>query len=84
METVSATDLARRTRAILDRVVTSGETVEIERNNVVVARLVPPEASMTAAQALTGLARMLTPEQGANWLRDSREEFGESVRDPWA
>jgi antitoxin (DNA-binding transcriptional repressor) of toxin-antitoxin stability system len=80
---VSACDLARKTRAILDRVVGGGETVTIERNNVTVARLVPAEPSMTAVQALADLTRMLTPEQGADWRRDSRAAFGEDIRDPW-
>jgi len=83
MSTISATDLARKTRTILDRVVGGGESVAIERNTVTVARLVPAEPSMTAAQALADLTMMLTPEQGADWLRDSRAAFGEDVRDPW-
>jgi antitoxin (DNA-binding transcriptional repressor) of toxin-antitoxin stability system len=84
METVSATDLARKTSAILDRVVSRGETVAIERNNVTVAQLAPPAATMTAAQALEGLVRMLTPQQGADWLKDSRDGFSDDIRDPWA
>ena len=84
METISATDLARKTRSILDRVVTSGGSVSIERNNVTVAQLVPPPATMTAAQALEGLTMMLTPKQGADWLKDSRDGFGEDINDPRA
>ena len=33
MQTISATELARNTREILDRVATQGETVAIERNH---------------------------------------------------
>ena len=84
MQIISATDLARNTRKILDDVVSRGETVAIERNHVTVARLLPPETTMTAAQALAGLRRMLAPGQGAAWLKESREEFGQSVNDPWA
>jgi len=82
--TVSATELARNTRKILDEVATRGESVEIERNNVTVARIVPSIPTMTAAQALEGLRPMLTPDQARAWLEDSRGGFDETVRDPWA
>ena len=84
MQIISATDLARNTRKILDDVASRGETVEIERNHVTVARLVPPEPVMTAAQALSGLRPILTPGQAAAWLKESREGFDHRVDDPWA
>jgi antitoxin (DNA-binding transcriptional repressor) of toxin-antitoxin stability system len=88
MRTISATDLARNTREILDQVVSRGETVTIERNRTVIAQIVPPERTMTAAQALAGLGLpMLTPKQAAAWLtdsKDSKDDFDETVRDPWA
>jgi antitoxin (DNA-binding transcriptional repressor) of toxin-antitoxin stability system len=84
MQTISATELARHTREILDRVANKGETVTIERNRTTIATLVPPERTMTAAQALAGLRTMLTPEQAAAWLKDSRGHFDQAVRDPWA
>ncbi|SAK89105.1 Phd_YefM [Caballeronia catudaia] len=84
MQTITATDLARQTRQILDAVARNGETVIIERNNLPVARLVPPEPVMTAAQALAGLPAVLTPQQAQAWLEESRVDFDEGVRDPWA
>lgn len=84
MQIISATDLARNTRKILDDVVSRGETVEIARNQVTVARLVPPETTMTAAQALNGMRRVLTPSQADAWLQESRDDFNHSVTDPWA
>lgn len=84
MPTITATDLARRTRQILDTVVSRGETVAVERNNVLIARIVPSEITMTASQALAGLLPTLTPRQGAAWLSESRAAFDETVRDPWA
>jgi antitoxin (DNA-binding transcriptional repressor) of toxin-antitoxin stability system len=83
MQTISATDLARNTREILDGVASRGETVAVERNRVTIARIVPPERTMTAAQALAGLQPMLTPNQADAWLKDSRQNFDETVRDPW-
>lgn len=84
MPIINATDLARRTREILDTVASSGESVTIERNHVVIAHLVPPELTMTAAQALAGFKPMLTPTQATAWLHDSRADFAQGLRDPWA
>ena len=85
MQTISATDLARNTRAILDKVASRGETVAVERNHTMIAKIVPPERTMTARQALAGLELpVLTLKQAAIWLKDSKESFDETVRDPWA
>jgi antitoxin (DNA-binding transcriptional repressor) of toxin-antitoxin stability system len=83
MYTISATDLARNTRKILDAVASGGETVVVERNHVSIAKIVPPEATMSAAQALEGLQDLLTPRQASAWLFDARKEFDETVFDPW-
>ena len=50
----------------------------------------PAQRTMTATQALEGLALpMLTGAQANGWMTDSKEEgsneeFGNAVRDPWA
>jgi len=50
-----------------------------------IAQIVPPQRSMTAAQALAGLTLpMLTLEQASAWLNDSKADFGDLVRNPWA
>ena len=85
MKTISATDLARNTREILDKVASGGETVTILRNHTMIAQIVPLQRIMTASQALAGLGLpMLTLEQATAWLKDSKEDFGDAVRDPWA
>jgi antitoxin (DNA-binding transcriptional repressor) of toxin-antitoxin stability system len=84
MQTITATDLARHTRQILDTVASQGETVAVERNNVLIAKIVPSDATMTATQALAGVPVMLAPRQAAAWLKDSRGNFDEGLRDPWA
>jgi len=81
---ITATKLARSTREVLDGVATRGDVVIVERNRTPIARIAPPEPTMTAAQALAGLRPVLTPRQAADWLRDSRGAFDEDVRDPWA
>ena len=83
MQTITATDLARHTRKILDSVAGRGETVVVERNHVLIARIVPSDVTMTAAQALANLQPTLTPQQAAGWLADSRGGFNEAVSDPW-
>ncbi len=83
MRRISATDLARHTREILDQVASDGDTVVIERNHIMIAQLVPPQRTRTASQALAGRGLpMLTARQAAAWLKDSKDD--EAVRDPWA
>lgn len=90
MQTITATDLARNTREILDRVASHGQTVAIERNHTMIAQIMPPQRTMTASQALAGLALPApaiaapTPQQAAAWLKDSKDDFNNSVIDPWA
>lgn len=84
MQIVSATDLARNTREILDKVAIRGDTISIERNNTMIAQIVPPAKIMTAAEALNDLALpTLTTKQAAAWLKDNKAGFSNDVRDPW-
>ena len=83
MDAITATELARDTHRIIDRVASSGESVDILRQDTAVARLVPAQRTMTAVQVLAGLRPMLTPRAAA-WAKDSRSGFGQTVRDPWA
>ena len=74
MPTINATELARNTREILDRVSSHGETVTILRNQTSIAQIVPSPRIMSATQALEGLGlKILSPEQSDAWLRDSME-----------
>ncbi len=82
MQVISASDLARNTSAVLERILT-GETLSVMRNHTEVAHIVPARRRMTAAQAVAGLAGKLTPAQGNSWLKDSHGEFDEEVKDPW-
>lgn len=85
MRVISASDLARKTSAILERILT-GETVSVMRNRAEIAHIVPAKRTMTAGQAIAGLEGKLTPAQGDSWLKDSRRESDqadEEVRDPW-
>lgn len=83
MQTISATDLARNTRAILDTVVTRGESIAIERNHLTIARIVPTEPTMTVSQAVVNLRPTLTPKQANDWLLERHVALDETIRDPW-
>jgi antitoxin (DNA-binding transcriptional repressor) of toxin-antitoxin stability system len=86
MKTITATELARNLRQILDRLAIEGEEVEIERNNRRIARLVPGPGRQTALEAMADLYRTLAPEAAEGWA-EAGKEMGESVekgvRDPW-
>ncbi len=79
MQTVTATELARHTRRILDQVAQRRETIVVERNQTVIAHLVPAEPAMNAAQALEGLPTGLGAENAARWLQDSRDGFEDGM-----
>jgi antitoxin (DNA-binding transcriptional repressor) of toxin-antitoxin stability system len=85
METVTATDLARNTREILEKVANQGQTVMVERNNAVIAQLSPPQKNMTVRQALSGLmlAPTLSVVQSKSWLVASKSSFDDGVKSPW-
>jgi antitoxin (DNA-binding transcriptional repressor) of toxin-antitoxin stability system len=82
MPIISASDLARNTSAILERIL-MGETISVMRNRTEIAHIVPAKRTMKAAQAIAGLEGGLSPAQGESWLKDSRGEFDEEVRNPW-
>lgn len=82
VQTISASDLARNTSAVLERIL-SGETVSVMRNRTEIAHIVPAKRTMSAAQAIAGLEGKLTLTQGDSWLKDSRGGFDEEVINPW-
>ena len=85
MQTITATELARHTREVLDTIGRTGESVAIKRNHALVAKIVPARPGVTVGQALAGLpAPMLSADQAASWLQDSRQGPRDELRDPWA
>jgi antitoxin (DNA-binding transcriptional repressor) of toxin-antitoxin stability system len=84
MQRISATDLAQHTREVLDKVLIQGTTIIVERDERAIARITPEIPHMTACEALADLEGNLAPEEADAWLRDSRGDFDDSVRDPWA
>jgi antitoxin (DNA-binding transcriptional repressor) of toxin-antitoxin stability system len=89
MRTITATELARNLRRVLDRLAIEGEDIVIERNHEQVARLVPGPARQTALEAMADLYRTLPEVAAATWEADSRRgrwkgsRLDKGVRDPW-
>jgi antitoxin (DNA-binding transcriptional repressor) of toxin-antitoxin stability system len=87
MKTITATELARNLRQVLDRLAVGGEEVIVERNHQMVARILPGIARQTALEAMSDLYRTLPEEAAAGWLESGRQAFGsqldKDVRDPW-
>jgi len=90
VKTITATELARNLRRVLDRLVIEGEEIVIERNREQVARLLPGPARQTALEAMADLYRTLPEDAAATWEADSRKgrwkgsRLDKGVRDPWA
>ena len=90
MRTITATELARNLRRVLDRLAIEGEEIVIERNREQVARLLPGPARQTALEAMADLYRTLPEDAAATWEADSRRgrwkgsRLDKGVRDPWA
>lgn len=85
---ITATELARKFKQMMNLVEFQGEELIIVRNNHQVARIIPGLATMTALEAMSDLYRTLPEDAGATWIKDSREGVTTAdlseVRDPWA
>ncbi len=86
MRQVTATELARNLREVLDRVEFQREEHLVWRNQHQIARIVPGPVHQTAQEAMGDLYRVLSEDAGADWVRDSRDIEGrrpDELRDPW-
>ncbi len=84
---VTATELARNLRQILDAIEFRGEQVVIIRNKRSIARILPGPAWMTALEAMADLYRTLPADAAEDWIEDSRasgtQDRMSSLTDPW-
>jgi hypothetical protein len=88
MRTITATELARNLRQVLDSLASEPEEIIIERNRRQIGRLLPGPGRMTALEAMADLYRTLPEEAGQDWLKDSQStDLGETlaaeIQDPW-
>jgi antitoxin (DNA-binding transcriptional repressor) of toxin-antitoxin stability system len=88
--TITATELARNLSRVLDRLITEGGEVVIERNSRRVACLTAAPAEQTALEAMADLYRTLPGDAADGWETESRQynpkraTLNKGVRDPWA
>lgn len=89
MRTITATELSRNMRQILNQLLIEGQAVIIERNHREVGRLIPGPGRQTAIEAMADLYQTLSSDTGRTWEKDSRRGLGSQqlnrgMRDPWA
>jgi len=86
MKTITATELARNLRKVLDKVAETGGEYSIERNRQVVARVVPGVPEQNALEAMADLYQRLPAKAAETWQEDARragEKLDDRLRDPW-
>ena len=84
---ITATELARKFKQMMNLVEFKGEELIIVRNNHQIAKIIPGPSTMTALEAMSDLYRTLPEDAGMTWMKDSREGAAadlSEVRDPWA
>ena len=83
---ITATELARKFKQMMNLVEFQGEELIVVRHNHQVAKIIPGPSTMTALEAMSDLYRTLPEDAGMTWVKDSREgTMGNltAVRDPW-
>ena len=85
MITITATEMARQLRAVLDRVEFRGESVTVVRNKREIARIVPGAQELRAREAFMDIQGLVGEEAAATWYADSRNDrtLQGELRDPW-
>ncbi|MCL5408682.1 MAG: type II toxin-antitoxin system Phd/YefM family antitoxin [Candidatus Omnitrophica bacterium] len=86
MKEMTATEVVRNFRHVLDGIENTLEEVTIIRNNRPVARILPEVMQMTALEALADLYRTIEPIEGERWLKDLskiNQRISGKVRNPW-
>lgn len=87
MHTITATELARNLRLVLDKLAAGGEDFVVERNQRPIARLISIPPHQTALEAMADLYRTLPETAARDWLADARGSdaiLSGEVSDPWA
>ena len=86
MTELTASELARRLSAVLDRLEFGGEEIVIVRNNHPIARMIPASPYRTALEAMADLHRTISQAAAEDWVRDSRVpgSVGGESKDPLA
>jgi antitoxin (DNA-binding transcriptional repressor) of toxin-antitoxin stability system len=86
MKIITATELARNLRKVLDQVAETGGEYSIERNRQVVARVLPGVREQNALEAMADLYQRLPTSAAATWEEETRGavgRFDDTLPDPW-
>jgi len=91
MREITATEMARNLRKVLDSVEFEREEIVVVRNHHEIARIIPGLDRQTALEAMAGLYCALPDSAAAAWLEDSggrKTDRGlrgtlSELRDPW-
>ena len=75
---VTATELARDSERVLDRVIRNGEVVEVQRNGRTVAEI-HPKVGVSTEEALRILARICWTEAESQELKQAMDAASEVV-----
>lgn len=87
MLTLTATEVNRNFRRVLDSLERNGQEIVVVRNHQPVARLLPGAPRLTALEALADLYRTLDDGEARHWLEDMRaadRSARKEMRNPWA
>lgn len=83
---MTATEVARNFRKVLDGLQTGADEIIILRNGQAVAKLLPGTPRMTALEALSDIYRTLPVQEGDRWLKDAKRgsrKLRKEMRNPW-
>ncbi|MCI0443344.1 type II toxin-antitoxin system Phd/YefM family antitoxin [bacterium] len=86
MKTMTATEVARNFRKVLDSLQNGTEEIIIVRNNQAVAKLLPGAPKMTALEALSDIYKTIPAQEGDSWLKDAKRgsrKLRKELRNPW-
>jgi antitoxin (DNA-binding transcriptional repressor) of toxin-antitoxin stability system len=86
MKTMTATEVARNFRKVLDTLQNETQEIIIIRNKQAVARLVPGTPKMTALEALSDIYKTIPVPDGDAWITDARRgsrKLRKELRNPW-
>jgi len=72
VKTITATELRRNLRRVLERMGTEGEEIVVERHSEQVARILPGPARQSALEAMADVYHTLPEVAAATWEADSR------------
>jgi antitoxin (DNA-binding transcriptional repressor) of toxin-antitoxin stability system len=86
MKTMTATEVARNFRKVLDSLQNGTEEILIIRNNQTVAKLLPGVPKMTALEALSDIYKTIPAQEGDAWLKDVKKgsrKLRKELRNSW-